>query len=120
MVDDDPEIERSPLSREFSLDGVTVNVEIYRLKGGDEGWSLEVVDHKWASTVWDDLFATDQEAPRRGFAASRSCLCLGVSMPGLYRSQEAGQGAREAGLRARRPYHQPSSRACQRPCLRLG
>ena len=62
MVDDDPEIERSPLSREFSLDGVTVNVEIYRLKGGDEGWSLEVVDHEWASTVWDDLFATDQEA----------------------------------------------------------
>jgi hypothetical protein len=29
---------------------------------GDSGWSLEVIDQEGASTVWDDLFATDHEA----------------------------------------------------------
>jgi hypothetical protein len=28
----------------------------------DTGWSLEVVDVHGNSTVWDDLFKTDQEA----------------------------------------------------------
>ena len=32
------------------------------LKGGTEGWSLEVVDSQDGSTVWGDLFATDQDA----------------------------------------------------------
>jgi len=27
-----------------------------------EGWSLEVVDEENASTVWDELFETDQAA----------------------------------------------------------
>ncbi|OJU30429.1 MAG: hypothetical protein BGN91_04455 [Nitrobacter sp. 62-13] len=42
--------------------GVTVSVEIYRLAGGEEGWSLEVVDHDGGSTVWEDRFATDSDA----------------------------------------------------------
>jgi hypothetical protein len=29
---------------------------------GDSGWSLEVIDQEGASTVWDDLFATDHGA----------------------------------------------------------
>jgi hypothetical protein len=62
MIDDDPEIERSALSGTVTRDGVSVQVEIYRLAGSTEGWSLEVVDEEDASTVWDDLFATDQEA----------------------------------------------------------
>ena len=33
---------------------------IYRLETTD--WSLEVVDETGASTVWDDLFPTDQAA----------------------------------------------------------
>jgi hypothetical protein len=45
-----------------SPDGVGHRVQIYRLKTGNNGWSLEVVDHENASTVWDDLFATDHEA----------------------------------------------------------
>ncbi len=61
-IDDDPEIEYSPLSEEVSQEGTTVKLQIYRLKGGTEGWSLEVVDDKDGSTVWNDLFATDQEA----------------------------------------------------------
>jgi hypothetical protein len=63
MNDDrDPEIEYSPLCGEVTKDGLTVSVQIYRLKMGSNGWSLEVVDHENASTVWDDLFATDHEA----------------------------------------------------------
>jgi hypothetical protein len=62
MIDEDPEIEESPLSGTVTREGVTVRVEIYRLVEGDEGWSLEVIDHEGASTVWEDRFATDKEA----------------------------------------------------------
>jgi hypothetical protein len=39
-----------------------VIVQIYRLADGTDGWSLEVIDHEQASTVWDHLFATDEAA----------------------------------------------------------
>ncbi len=61
-IDDDPELEYSSLCEEVSRDGTTVFLHIYRLKGGTDGWSLEVVDDKGGSTVWDDLFATDKDA----------------------------------------------------------
>jgi hypothetical protein len=60
--DHDPEIEYSPLCEEVARDGLTVRVQIYRLKTGSNGQSLEVVDDENTSTVWDDLFATDREA----------------------------------------------------------
>ena len=41
-------------------DGVTVDVQIYRLEDAD--WTLEVVDQHGTSTVWDDPFATDRAA----------------------------------------------------------
>ena len=63
-----PEIEYSPLCEEVTRDGLTVHVQIYRLKCGDSGWSLEVIDQEGASTVWDDLFATDHEAFFRIFS----------------------------------------------------
>ncbi len=64
MYDDDPKIEYSPLCEEVTQDGhgLTVRVQIYRLKTGYEGWSLEVVNREDGSTVWDDLFATDNDA----------------------------------------------------------
>ena len=62
MKDDDVELEYSPLCGEVTRDGLTVNVQIYRVAGDNEGWSLEVVDHKGDSTVWSDLFATDRDA----------------------------------------------------------
>jgi hypothetical protein len=63
MIDDnDPEIEASPLNRSVTRDGITVSVEIYRLAGRDESWSLEVVDQEGGSTVWDETFAKDQDA----------------------------------------------------------
>ena len=64
MVDDDnnPEIESSPICGSVTRDGITVRVEIYRIAGRGEGWSLEVIDREGASTVWDDTFADDQDA----------------------------------------------------------
>jgi len=61
-IDGDPELEYSSLCEEVSREGTTVKLQIYRLKGGTEGWSLEVVDSQDGSTVWGDLFATDQDA----------------------------------------------------------
>ena len=40
---------------------MTVEVLIYRGKD-DAGWMLEVVDQEGGSTVWDDLFPTEEEA----------------------------------------------------------
>ncbi len=37
-----------------------VDIQIYRSK--DSNWSLEVIDETGASTVWEDLFPTDQMA----------------------------------------------------------
>jgi hypothetical protein len=62
MKPDEPEIENSQLSGTVSRDGMTVLVQIYRIAGGSDGWSLEVVDHEGGSTVWDDLFDTDADA----------------------------------------------------------
>jgi hypothetical protein len=63
MIEDDtPEIESSPLCTSVTREGITVRVEIYRIAGSGEGWSLEVVDQDGGSTVWSDLFATDRDA----------------------------------------------------------
>jgi hypothetical protein len=60
--DDDPEVESSPLSGNVTRDEITIRVEIHRLAESNEGWSLEVIDQENGSTVWDETFATDQEA----------------------------------------------------------
>lgn len=60
---ENPEIEYSPLSGNVTDEtGEKVEVAIYRVVGSTEGWALEVIDSNDASTVWEDLFATDQEA----------------------------------------------------------
>jgi len=59
-MDDDVEIEMSPLCQKLTDSGKTVQVEIYR--GEEKGWILEVVDEEGTSTVWDDLFMTDADA----------------------------------------------------------
>jgi hypothetical protein len=46
----------------MTRDGIAVRVEIYRIVGSGEGWSLEVVDQDGGSTVWSDLFATGRDA----------------------------------------------------------
>ena len=56
----DPTLITSPLSGPFTEGGITVDVQIHRLQ--DTKWSLEVIDSKGTSTVWDDLFDTDEAA----------------------------------------------------------
>jgi hypothetical protein len=58
---EDPKIIVSPFTCQFTEDEITVDVQIYKLEGG-EGWSLELVDEENNSTVWEDLFPTDQAA----------------------------------------------------------
>ena len=60
--DDDSEIQRSEFSGPVTRDGLTVHVEICRMRIGDDGWSLEVVDDEGGSTVWDEIFPTDRDA----------------------------------------------------------
>jgi len=62
IANEDPELEDSPLCGSVTRDGITVRVEIYRLAGSGDGWSLEVVDQEGASTVWDKTFPDDKEA----------------------------------------------------------
>jgi len=60
-MSEDYELMSSPLSQDVSADGETVRVEIYR-GVDDKGWVLEVVDKYGNSSVWNDLFDTDNEA----------------------------------------------------------
>ena len=62
MSDADPNIVTSSLSRGVTGDGITVRVEIYRLEHEPGKWVLEVVNAAGTSTVWDDAFATDEDA----------------------------------------------------------
>lgn len=61
MIDHDPPIIDSPLSRTFNRDGITVQVSIFKLEE-DVGWTLEVCNSVGTSTVWDDPFNTDVDA----------------------------------------------------------
>lgn len=60
-MDDETKLIVSRLSRTITRDGITVDVHIFRSEGDPE-WTLEVVDHDGASTVWEDTFATEQDA----------------------------------------------------------
>jgi hypothetical protein len=57
----DPNIVTSGLSRALHVDGLNLQIEIYRLEHQTE-WTLEVVEEDGTSTTWDDPFETDQAA----------------------------------------------------------
>jgi hypothetical protein len=61
MIERNPNIIRSGLSRTVKKDGVTVEVSIFRLEHETQ-WSLEVVNSAATSIVWDELFASDEDA----------------------------------------------------------
>lgn len=63
---DEYKIITSPLSRKFTRDGITIEILIYRIDA-DPAWQLEVVDAAGGSTVWEDLFATEQDALNEAF-----------------------------------------------------
>ncbi|WP_242098843.1 hypothetical protein [Sphingomonas sp. CROZ-RG-20F-R02-07] len=61
MEERDPNIIHSGLSRTVTVQGASVEVKIYRLEH-DPKWAMEVVNENGTSTVWDNLFDTDDEA----------------------------------------------------------
>lgn len=63
MDDRDPNIITSGLSQTISEGGVAVELAIYRLEH-DPTWTLEVINQVGTSTVWDELFDTDDDAYR--------------------------------------------------------
>ena len=61
MSDRDPNIVNSSLSGLVTIDGITVDVQVYRLEH-DPKWALEVINSEGTSITWDILFDTDDEA----------------------------------------------------------
>jgi hypothetical protein len=57
---EDPQLIESPLSHVVEEDGVSVEVCIYRLENTE--WSLEIIAENGTSTVWDDMFPSDEVA----------------------------------------------------------
>ncbi|KQS96720.1 MULTISPECIES: hypothetical protein [unclassified Rhizobium] len=55
-------LEHSDFAGEFTDDGVTVLVDIFRKAGSTDGWTLEVIDQEEGLTVWEEPFPTDKEA----------------------------------------------------------
>ena len=60
--DNEPEMEYSELSGEFTEDGVTVLVDISRPAGTNLDWRMLVLTQEEDVTEWEDPFPTDREA----------------------------------------------------------
>jgi hypothetical protein len=69
MMEKEYQLVMSPLCQSVTDEGQTVRFEIYR--GPDSDWTLEAVDSFNNSTVWDDLFATDEAALDEGLRTVR-------------------------------------------------
>jgi hypothetical protein len=61
MQERDPNLVTSGLSKVVTKGGVKLQVNILRLEHETE-WSLEVVSPDGASTVWQDMFPSDEAA----------------------------------------------------------
>ena len=59
--DDEPNLVTSGKSRKIFVDGYPFSIDIYRLET-DKAWTLEVVDYKNTSHVWDQQFKSDKKA----------------------------------------------------------
>ena len=57
-----PKLEHSELAGEFTEDGITVLVDIFRKAGSQEDWTMEVVTQDEDLIRWEEPFATDREA----------------------------------------------------------
>jgi hypothetical protein len=55
-------LEHSEFSGEFTDDGTTVRVDIFRPEGSQVDWTLQVTADDNGLTAWDEGFATDREA----------------------------------------------------------
>ena len=56
-----PNLVTSSKSQSVLVDGHRFEIEIYKLEGVS-AWTLEVIDAKGTSHVWDDEFSSDSEA----------------------------------------------------------
>ena len=65
-------LEHSDFSGEFTDDGITVLVDIFRKEGSTDGWTMEVIDQDEGLTVWEEPFATDKEAFEEFFGHCRT------------------------------------------------
>lgn len=54
--------EHSELSGEFTEDGITVLVDIFRPAGTNHDWRMEVITQDEDVIEWEEPFATDREA----------------------------------------------------------
>ena len=80
-MEEEFELEMSPLCQDLTDNGKTVRVEIYR--GGGSNWHLEVVDEFNNSTVWEDQFAADAEALAEAKATIKDeGIDILIGMPG--------------------------------------
>lgn len=55
-------LEHSELAGEFTDDGITVLVDIFRTSGSNEDWTMEVVTQAEDLIRWDEPFTTDRDA----------------------------------------------------------
>jgi hypothetical protein len=61
IEDDEPNLVTSGKSKRVVIDGFPFSIDIFRLET-DKTWTLEVVDHKGTSHVWEEQFTSDAEA----------------------------------------------------------
>lgn len=61
-MDDEIELEYSKHNGKFTRDGVTLTIAIYRGKGDEGRWILEVENEAGGSTVWEETFSTENDA----------------------------------------------------------
>lgn len=57
-----PKLEHSELAGEFTDDGVTVLVDIFRPAGTNGDWQMEVVTQDEDLIQWEEPFPTDRDA----------------------------------------------------------
>lgn len=57
-----PKLEHSELAGEFTDDGITVLVDIFRPAGTNGDWQMEVVTQDEDLIQWEEPFPTDRDA----------------------------------------------------------
>lgn len=61
MTNRDPNIIYSGLGGVVTEQGITIELSIHRLEDRP-GWAMEVINQRGTSTVWNELFDTDDAA----------------------------------------------------------
>ncbi len=72
----DPNLVTSDKSQRVLVDGYPFSIQIYRLEEG-KTWTLEVVDHRGTSHVWDEQFRSDRDARNAAIEALESEGAIG-------------------------------------------